>query len=136
MSQGNVEILRAFFETWDPREWERGEGMSILDPEVVYEADLLPDQIGETYRGHEGIVRATRTWLEPFEEGGTVELERIIGTGDCLVSVQRARGRMPYTGIDFDFPYAYLWRFRDGKVTYLKTFGDLQEAVKVAGLEG
>jgi ketosteroid isomerase-like protein len=30
--------------------------------------------------------------------------------------------------------YAYLWRFREGKVTYLKTFGDTQEALKAAGL--
>jgi ketosteroid isomerase-like protein len=67
---------------------------------------------GETYRGHEGIARATRTWLEPTDDGATVELERIAGPGDCLVSVQRARARARYTGIEFEAPYALLWRFR------------------------
>jgi ketosteroid isomerase-like protein len=134
VSQENVEILRAFLDTWEPREWARGEGMSIFDPEVVYEADFLPDQTGP-YRGHEGLARATRTWLEPFQKDGTVKLERIIGTGDCLVSVQRARGTMRHTGIEVEITYAYLWKFRDGKAIYLKTFGDPLEALKAAGME-
>ena len=109
--------------------------MSLLDPEVVYEADVLPDQVGETYRGHEGLARATKTWLEPIQEGGMVELERVVGTGDSVVSIHRARGRARYTGIELDAPYAYLWRFRDGKVVYFKALGDPQEALKAVGLK-
>ena len=134
MSQQNVENVRAFFQTWDPWEWARGEGMALFDPALVYEGDFLPDHVGESYRGYDGLARATRQWLEPIEEV-TVELERIIGTGDDLVSVQQASGRMRHTGIHFDQVYAWLWRFRGGKVTYLKTFGDAQEALKAAGLE-
>ena len=48
MSQENVERLRSFFRTWDPSEWARGENMSLLDPDLVYEGDVLPDQVGET----------------------------------------------------------------------------------------
>jgi ketosteroid isomerase-like protein len=135
VSQENVERLRSFFQTWDPWEWAKGKNMSLFDPDLVYEGDVLPDQAGESYRGHEGLARATRQWLEPFEEGSTVELERIIGTGDDLVSVQRGRGRMRHTGIQFDRVYAYLWRFRQGKVIYLKTFGDTQAALDAAGLK-
>ena len=133
MSQQNVENVRAFFQTWDPWEWARGEGMSLFDPALVYEGDFLPDHVGESYRGYDGLARATRQWLEPIEEV-TVELERIIGTGDDLVSVQRASGRMRHTGIYLEQVYTWLWRFRGGKVTYLKTFGDTQEALKAAGL--
>src|SRR5436190_24041744 len=93
----NVEALRCFFQTWEPWEWARGENMSLFDPDLVYEGDVLPDHVGESYRGHEGLARATRQWLEPFDDGSTVELERIIGTGDDLVSVQRGRGRMWHT---------------------------------------
>jgi ketosteroid isomerase-like protein len=134
VSQENVERLRSFFEAWNPSEWARGENMSLFDPDLVYEGDVLPDQVGETYRGHEGLARATRTWLDPIE-GITVELEQIIGAGGCLVSVQRASGKMRHTGIQMARAYAYLWRFREGKVTYLKTFGDTQEALKAGGLE-
>ena len=134
MSQQNVENVRAFFQTWDPWEWARGEGMALFDPALVYEGDFLPDHAGESYRGYDGLARATRQWLEPVEEV-TVELERIIGAGDDLVSVQRASGRMRHTGIYLEQVYTWLWRFRGGKVTYLKTFGDAQEALKAAGLE-
>ena len=133
MSQQNVENVRAFFQTWDPWEWARGEGMALFDPALVYEGDFLPDHADESYRGYDGLARATRQWLEPIEEV-TVELERIIGTGDDLVSVQQASGRMRHTGIHFDQVYTWLWRFRGGKVTYLKTFGDTQEALMAAGL--
>ena len=133
MSQQNVENVRAFFQTWDPWEWARGENMSLFDLDLVYEGDFLPDHVGESYRGYDGLARATRQWLEPIEEV-TVELERITGTGDDLVSVQQASGRMRHTGIHFDQVYAWLWRFRGGKVTYLKTFGDTQEALMAAGL--
>ena len=71
--------------------------------------------------------------MDPIE-GVTVELERIIGSGDCLVSVQRASGKMRHTGSSMARAYAYLWRFRDGKITYLKTFGDTREALKAGAL--
>ena len=95
MSQENVESLRAFLEgwarePWTPEGWQRGEviDMSLLDPHVIYEDENLPDHVGEAYRGHEGIVRAARRWIEPFE-WLLIELERIVDADDCLVSIHR-----------------------------------------------
>src|SRR2546423_1735977 len=41
---------------------------------------------------------------------------------------------MQHTGSSMARAYAYRWRFRDGKVTHLKTFGDTREALKAGGL--
>ena len=49
MSQENAERLRAFFATWGGREQP---DFSLLDPDVVFEDDILPDHAGETYRGY------------------------------------------------------------------------------------
>lgn len=138
MSEENVEKLRAFFESWNApgtlAAVSRGEGdLSLFDAEVTYEDTVLPDHVGETYRGHEGMLRATQRWLEPFEEL-TIELERIVGEGDRLVSVQRSRGRAKYTNIEFDVPYAYFWTFRDGKVIHLRSYLDPADALEAAGL--
>jgi ketosteroid isomerase-like protein len=139
MSQESVEKLRAFLETWDVRAtlqaWRHGEAdvLSLFDPEVTYEDTILPDHVGETYRGHEGIVRATERWIEPFE-GITIELEQIVGEGDRLVSIQRGRGRAKHTGIEFEMPYAYFWTFRNGKVIHLRSYDDPAEALEAAGL--
>jgi ketosteroid isomerase-like protein len=77
-SDANVESIRAFWEAWTPGE---ALPMFIFDPEVAYEDSTLPDHIGETYRGHDGLARAAERWLDPYENL-TIELERIVGSGD------------------------------------------------------
>jgi hypothetical protein len=55
MSQENVETVRT---SW---EWMNGDPtalLEVLDSDVIYEDDLLPDHAGETYRGVDGLVRA------------------------------------------------------------------------------
>ena len=135
MSQENVENLRADLEAWDLEAWKRGEAdVSLLDPEVTYEDTILPDHVGETYRGHEGVIRATERWIEPYEDLA-IELERIVGTGDRLVSIHRFRARARHTGIEFvDLPVAYLWEFRDGKVIHFRSYRSAEETLEAAGL--
>jgi ketosteroid isomerase-like protein len=125
----NAEKLRTFWAAWKP-----GEEMDMsLDPEVVYEDANLPDHIGETYRGHEGVARATERWLEAYESV-SLELERIVGVGDRLVSIHRARGRARYSGIEDEGPVAYAWTFRNGKVIHFQSYRDPAEALEAAGL--
>jgi ketosteroid isomerase-like protein len=144
MSEENVETLRAFMETWSPEwtleAWRRGEimDMSFVDPDVTYEDAVLPDHVGEVYRGHEGWLRAAKTWIEPFE-WMRIELERIVDAGDRLVSIHRIRTRARHTGIEFDSRdggggLAYLWTLRDGKIVRLRAFVDPEEALEAAGL--
>jgi ketosteroid isomerase-like protein len=141
MSDANVERLRALIEPWDGKNlrswvsaWRSGEmDLSLLDPSVVYEDTVLPDQVGESYRGHEGVARAMDRWNEPYGEL-IVELERIVGKGDVLVSVHRVKSRGDYSGIQFDSPVAYLWRFREGSVILFRSYWDPKEALAAAGL--
>lgn len=130
MSQQNVDIVRKVWDAWsvgDPA------ALSLLDPEVLYEDDMLPDHAGETYRGIEGVLKAWARWTEPWGEYET-ELEWLRDAGDDVVSCHRVRARGKGSGVDIEGRYAYLWRFREGKVTYLKSFGDAAEALKAAGL--
>jgi ketosteroid isomerase-like protein len=131
VSQENVKNLRAFWETWNTAE---PPDMSLLDPDVTYEDTILPDHVGETYRGPEGVARAVARWFEPFEEI-TISLERIVGEGDCLVSIHRVRGKARHTGIEFESPLAYVYSLRDGRVIHFKSYWDSQEALEAAGLE-
>ena len=130
MSQDDVDNLRAFWETWNTNE---APDMSLLDPEVTYEDTIPPDHVGETYRGHEGVARAVARWLEPFAEM-TICLERIVGEGDCLVSIHHVRAKARHTGIEFESPLAYVYMLRGGKVIHFKSFWDSQQALDAAGL--
>lgn len=124
MPEDNAERLR----DWCTR-WGMGEqpDFSLLDPDVVFEDDILPDHAGETYRGLEAFVRATRTWLQPYERFN-IELERMAGSGNRLVTVHHFRGTGRHTGIESELHYAYLWTFRDGKVVHVRTYRDPEEA--------
>jgi ketosteroid isomerase-like protein len=134
MSQENVENLRAWLNAWNPEAWRRGEfDTSLLDPHVVYEDESLPDHVGEAYTGHEGVARATRRWIEPFE-WLSVELERIIDADDCLVSIHRARAKARESAIEFEETYAYVWAFRGGMVIHFQSFREPEDALKAAGL--
>ena len=144
MAKENVECLRAFLEDWGrepwtPEAWEAGDAidMSFLAPEVVYEDTVLPDHIGEAYRGHEGIERAAKRWIEP-NEWMRVELIEIVEVGDRLVSVHHLRSKARHSGIEFDtrdadLPnLAYVWTFRDGKVIHFKSFLGREKALEEA----
>ncbi len=145
MSDANVENLRVMLAMYSTQTiqalleaWRRGEVdlalLDLLDPEVTYEDYDLPDHAGVVYSGHEGVLRAMETWSEPYEEM-TNELQRIVGSGDCLVAIHRFRARARYTGIEFDQPSAYVYTFRDGKIIRIQGFWDPQEALEAAGLE-
>jgi ketosteroid isomerase-like protein len=133
VSRDHVDDLRAFLEKSSVEAWRRGEDLSLLDPEVTYEDTTLPDHVGENYRGHEGVARATVRWAEAYEEL-TVDLDRIVDAGDRLVSIHRVRGRARHTGIEAEGPVAYLWTFRDRKVIHFQSYRDPEEALEAAGL--
>jgi ketosteroid isomerase-like protein len=140
MSEENLERLRVFWESnlEDIRAFvdaakQGAVDVSLFDPEVVYEDANLPDHIGESYRGYEGVVRAGERWVEAFGEL-TVKLERIVGSGDHLVSIHSLHSKALSSGIEFDAPIAYAWTFRDGRVIHFQSFRTEAEALEAAGL--
>ena len=139
MSHENVETLRAFLETLSDipafvDAAKRGDAdLSALDPGVVYEDENLPDHIGETYRGYEGILRAAERWAEASEVL-TLELQRIIGSGDRLVSIHGIHSRARHSGIEFNEPLSYAWTFRDGRIVRFQSYRDPSDALEAAGL--
>jgi ketosteroid isomerase-like protein len=126
---GTSTLLRAF-ESWNTSE---APDMSLLDPDVSYEDTALPDHVGETHRGHEGVARAVARWFEPFAEI-TISLQRIVGEGDCLVSIHRVRRKARHTGIEFGSPLAYAYVLRDGSVVHVRSLWEPQQALDAAGL--
>jgi len=144
MSQENVEKVRAYLATWDgemlrpeSRPFQRITSMEVTvalyAPDYVYEDAILPDHVGESYRGLDASVRAAETWIEPFE-WLVVDLDEIIDAGEHVVSLHRARAKTRHTGIEFEHPLAYVYKFHDGRVVHEQAFIDYAEALKAAGL--
>jgi ketosteroid isomerase-like protein len=132
MSQENVECLRAYLEALDSEALSRGEvDWPYLADDATYTDQILPDHFGEVYRGREGIGRAAQVWLSPYEKH-SIELERIIDAGDCVVSVHRFRARARHSGIEVDEPVAWLFTFSDGKVTRWQAYRSAGKALAAA----
>jgi len=146
MSDANVENLRLILAMYSPTQtiqalveaWRQGEVnpavLDLLDPEVTYEDYELPDHVGEVYNGPLGVLEAMESWSEAYEEM-TNELQRIVGSGDCLVAIHRLRAKARHTGIEFDEPVAYVYTFRDGRIVGIQGFRDPEDALAAAGLE-
>src|SRR5688572_27001576 len=134
MAQQIVEGLRAYLDAFDSEALSRGEvDCPYLASDVTYADEILPDHVGEVYRGREGIGRAGRAFLAPYETH-SIELEQIIDAGECVVSIHRFRATARHTGIEFDVPLAWLFQVRDGEVTHWHAYGSREEALEAAGL--
>jgi ketosteroid isomerase-like protein len=132
MSEENVDRVCQGWESsmrGDPTDLD----LSMVDSDVVYEDEILPEHFGETYHGHEGIHRAWARAIEPWESFEN-EIEWARDAGDDVVTCHRMRVRGQGSGIAGEIRYAYLWRFRGDKVTYCKSFRDPREALEAAGL--
>ena len=144
MSQENVEKVRAYIATWD-REILRPESqpferinsteaaVALLVPDAVYEDAVLPDHVGEAYRGLDGFIRSGETWMQPYQ-WLLVELQEIIDADEHVVSLHRARVKMRHTEIEFESPLAYVFTFQGGKVVHQRALLDHAEALKAVGL--
>ena len=130
MSQENVELV---LNLWPAV--KRGDAASLgsFDTGVVYESDLLPDHVGQIYRGIDGLVKAWSAWTEAWDRLDT-DIEWVRDAGGEVVSCHRARMRGRKSGVAAELRYAYLWRFRDGKVIYCRGFRNPGEALEAAGL--
>jgi ketosteroid isomerase-like protein len=139
-----VEKVRAYLATWDgemlrpeSRPFQRITSMdatvALYAPDYVYEDAVLPDHVGESYRGLDGSLRAAETWIEPFE-WLVVDLDQIIDAGERVVSLHRARAKMRHTGIEFESPPGLRLHLPDDKVVHERAFVDHAEALKAVGL--
>ena len=133
MSEENVEILREYLDGWMSGDLRDLGDLSFLDPEIIYEDEILPDHVGETYHRHEGFRKAWARAVEPWKsiEG---DVDWIRDAGDSVVSCHRGRMRGRGSGLEAEIRYAYVWTFRDGKVVHCKSYADPAEALEAAGL--
>ena len=106
---------------------------ALYTPDFIYEDTAMPDHHGEIYRGWEEYRRAVATFTEPFEEM-IYDLERLVGSGDRVLSIYRVRATARHTGIKFDLQAAYVLSFRDGMISHVRAYLDPDEALKALGL--
>lgn len=116
----NTEIVKSVYDAF-----AKGDVASVLatfDDKIEWlEPATLPynDQIGPQAVA-EGTFGPLLTDFPDF----SVTPEEIFDAGDVVVALGRYRGTGSATGKALDAEYAHVFRFRDGKITWFRTFTD------------
>jgi len=130
MSQENVEIALAAVDAWN-----RGDCEAWLDL-WDEEAEFYPSRAqleGESYSGHDGLMRFLAEMTQDFEEV-RFEIEETRDAGEQVVGIGRFRARGRTSGVDLNVPLGTLTRMRRGKIVYTRFFSEPADALEAAGL--
>jgi ketosteroid isomerase-like protein len=126
-----VELIQAAFTAF-----ARADVAYILDAsdphiEVVESPDLLLDP--STYHGRQGLLAALAHWSDEWE-GLSVDVERIVGVGDRVVSLVLHRARGKSSGAPVELHMAYVHTLKNRKVVRWEVFATWAQALEAAGL--
>jgi ketosteroid isomerase-like protein len=135
MSERNVEIVRRMIALG---EHARAGGLTAVPLDLAtedFEIDLSRRVFNpETYRGFEGWVRLTDEMREVWAEWHVIP-ERIVASGDRVVSIEAVRGRGRGSGLETEGRYGSIWTFEDGRVRRVEVGLEPEEALRALGLE-
>ena len=97
---------------------------------MIVEIADYPDT--DICRGHEGMRRWLRGWLDAFDEMSVEPLE-LIPAGDYVVVPTHQRFRSK-AGVHVEQHITQVLRFRGGKVIYATGYRDKSKALEAVGL--
>jgi len=130
MSQENVEVVRALFDTWNARDMD---GLrELYAPNVIVRA---PDGWPEPgpFVGRDAVLRQ---WNEMRE---TWKADVLEPAGDFIGSADRVVGRFVWRGAghgpDTDLELTGVWTVRSGKIFETEFLWEHGEALRAMGLE-
>ena len=136
MSEENVEVARRFVDALNA--FLRGKisseaWLALWDEEAEF-YPLRAQLEGESYSGHDGLMRFVAELAEDFEEV-RFEVEETRDAGEQVVGIGRFRARGRTSGLDLNVPFGAVQRVRRGKIVYARLFSVPAEALEAAGLK-
>jgi ketosteroid isomerase-like protein len=135
MSEESGEIVRKHLDALNA--FLRGEissdaYLALWDEEAEF-VPLRAQLEGESYLGHDGLMRFVAELAEDFEEV-RFEIEETQEAGDQVVAIGRFRAHGRGSGVDINVPITAVQRVRRGKMLYTRLFSEPAEALEADGL--
>ena len=131
MSQESVQVLGAFYEAFNKRDFD--DALQYLDQAVEINPGVRGPDHDPKLLGHDGWKEFIRVAIEAWEAATAEPLERIETEDSRILSIDlwRLRGR---EGIDIERELPTLYTFRDGVIVRIDGFTEKAEALEAAGL--
>jgi ketosteroid isomerase-like protein len=139
MSQENVEVVRAWLDTWvvwfnSPRDPDRLARLAseYLAQDVTYEEDPVWPDAG-TYQGLDAVVRRFADYVDLVHIEG-VEAGEAIDAGDLVIAKVRIAMLGADAGEAVEFLWTYTLRVENGRIMHFRAWYDPKQALEAAGL--
>jgi ketosteroid isomerase-like protein len=131
MSRGNVEVVHQIAAALGRRDLDLF--LAVSDPAVEWHSSISVISEGGAYHGHEGV----RQYMSDVEEAFdslSATIDQVLDVGDLVLAVGRLHYRGKASGVEMDMRLGWVFRFRQGKLVYLRAFRDPEEALAAVGL--
>jgi SnoaL-like domain len=134
MSQDRVELVRTLIGRWNAGD-HGPEGLpEYVDPAFELESPFA-SVVGEPYRGYAGFEQWTRDLDEQFA-AWSIGLEDVRQIGNQVITIATIDARGRVSDVTLQFRSASVFDFgSDERVTRLRIYSDVDEALKAVGLE-
>ena len=126
----NVEVVRRLFELYESAGMEAA--LEVLDEQLVI---VIPPELSaepDSYHGHEGALRYF-AGFEGMLEGIRYEALELFPEGEKVLAHIRLGGRGVSSGLEVDLEAFVVHTVRDGKVTSIVPYADLESAREAPG---
>jgi ketosteroid isomerase-like protein len=130
MSRENVEVVQQIADALGRRDLDFY--LDVSDPAVEWHSSISVIAEGGAYHGHDGIRQYISDVVEAFDVLDAT-LDQTLDVGDLVVGVGRLHYRGKASGVDSVVPMGWIFKFREGKLTYLRAFPEPEQALE-AGL--
>jgi ketosteroid isomerase-like protein len=129
--QENVEIIKRSWSAWMERDMDRA--AADWHPDIVWDITRHEDAPDTVHHGVAEVMEMIANWLQFFRAYELI-VERYEPAGDNVLLLLRRRARDRTSGGVADRFAAHVWTVRDGKVVLIRSYSDIAEAHREAGL--
>jgi len=130
MGQGNVEVVKAFYEAYNARDAETLD--RLLDPEA--KITTLSARGG---LGGEWTRATTRDYFAQLDEAWTglrIEIEEYREVGERVVALGAVRGAGTSSHVEIAGDFAAVIVVRDARIVLVDSYGNRKDALEAVGL--
>jgi ketosteroid isomerase-like protein len=131
MSQENVEVVRR---AWDA--FNRGDldaFMADVAEDAEFEEDPAFPEAG-VFRGREEVIAYVRGFQEQMRDH-QFEVEEVRDLGDRALALLHETAQGASSGIDVDQHPAFLYEFKEARISRVRAYLRRSEALKAVGME-
>lgn len=129
----SVATVRSIYEAFG-----RGDVQTVLglmSEKVEWnEAEHFTYWTGGPFVGPQAVLDGVFARIGQDFDGFTVDVGRVVGCGDTVLSEGRYRGTVKATGKRLDVQVAHVWDVRDGKVVRFQQYADTWQVAQATGV--